>query len=194
MDDNDTYSSQNIKVRSGPAMQTCCTPTRRQLRQPQHPARSGQPQPCPTTRHRQQQEWCRDRAANATAQTSAQDKIIVELGSRKSTVRLTEKSLPYGNAPSVDEKLSSSLCRLATHRAHARSFLALLLLLGQPRLPVLHQPLSASMSTRCPLHGSRRRVSVFSCIAEIWSHIGLLFGCSSQILPMRHLDCWAALL
>ena len=127
------------------------------------------------------------------AATARQTQLHKQARKTKSSLNWGRGGLPSGwNARSVDEELSSSLCRLATHRAHARSFLALLLLLGQPRLPVLHQPLSASMSTRCPLHGSRRRVSVFSCIAEIWSHHGLLFGCCSQILPMRHLDCWAA--
>ena len=76
------YGGRGVHVRSRPAVQTCCAPTRRQVHQPQHSARSGQ-------RHHANHKadngrnGARNRAANAIAQTSAQDELTVDFGKKR---------------------------------------------------------------------------------------------------------------
>ena len=77
MDDNNTYCDHIIYERSCSVVQTCWAPTRRQLHQPQHSTRSGQQQPCQPQGTDISKNGVRNRAANAIAQTSAQDELIV---------------------------------------------------------------------------------------------------------------------
>ena len=81
--DHGTHSGHNRNVRSNPAEQTCCAPTRRQQHQQQHSTRSGQQQPGQPQGTDKSMNGARDHAANAVAQTSVQEELAVDFFTKK---------------------------------------------------------------------------------------------------------------
>ena len=102
VDDYGTYSGHNCHGHSSPAVQTCCAPACRQLKQPQHSPRSGQQQPCQPQGTHNSKNGSPNRAANAIAKTSTQDELNVDFLPTKM------KNLGPGGLPRDEDRQGST--------------------------------------------------------------------------------------
>ena len=91
-----TWMTETHNVPSSSAVKTCSAPTRRQLHQPQRSTRSEQQQLCQPQGTNNSKNGARNRAANAIAQTSAQDELAVDFFQKKK--KTVKNNGPGGSA------------------------------------------------------------------------------------------------